>query len=227
MGSPRYPYACSSRPISSVILYLIVIGICIACGVLAQATSALPGFQRHLQTSAIWSKLKGNIFLPALFGARRLEPLPGSIGYLPGRALSIFIGVYIALNIVFSAISFRSFQPNIYFLSRQFELCEYVGNRTGTLSLVNMSIAILFAGRNNLLIAVTGWTHTTFLTLHRWTARVAAVQAVVHSICYTLAYFEPGYEGAKAYAAKAAEPFYVSALFLFNLRHFSHPFHSY
>ncbi|KAH7027176.1 ferric reductase like transmembrane component-domain-containing protein [Microdochium trichocladiopsis] len=71
-----------------------------------------------------------------------------------------------------------------------------------------MSISILFAGRNNLLIALTGWSQTTFLTLHRWTARVATVQAVVHSIAYTLAYFEPGYEGASAYAAKAAEPFY-------------------
>lgn len=88
-------------------------------------------------------------------------------------------------------------------------MCEYVGNRTGTLSLVNMSISILFAGRNNLLIALTGWSQTTFLTLHRWTARVATVQAVVHSIAYTLAYFEPGYEGAAAYAAKVAEPFYV------------------
>jgi hypothetical protein len=90
-----------------------------------------------------------------------------------------------------------------------------------------MSIAILFVGRNNLLIALTGWSQMTFMTLHRWTARVAALQAVVHSICYTLAYFDPGYEGASAYAAKAAEPFYVGVqlpapkhlreLYLFNL----------
>ncbi len=131
------------------------------------------------------------------------------MGYLPGRALSIFIGVYVVLNVVFSAVSFGTFSPNLWFMSPQFETCEYVGNRTGTLSLVNMSIAILFAGRNNLLIALTGWSQTTFMTLHRWTARVATVQAVVHSIAYTVAYFEPGYEGAAAYAAKAAEPFYV------------------
>ena len=90
----------------------------------------------------------------------------------------------------------------------EFELCEYVGNRTGTLCLVNISIAILFSGRNNILIALTGWSQTTFLTLHRWVARVATVQVVVHSIVYTLAYFEPGYEGASGYAAMAAEPFY-------------------
>jgi predicted ferric reductase len=121
----------------------------------------------------------------------------------------VFILIYVLLNIIFSSISFRSFSPNTWFPSPQFELCEYVGNRTGTLSLVNMSIAILFAGRNNILIAVTGWSQTTFLTFHRWAARVATLQVVVHSIVYTLAYFEPGSDGASAYAAKAAEPFYV------------------
>jgi predicted ferric reductase len=136
------------------------------------------------------------------------------VGYLPGRTLGIFIGTYVVLNIVLSAVSFRNFRPNIWFFSSQFETCEYVGNRTGTLSLVNISIAILFAGRNNLLIVLTGWSQTTFMTLHRWTARVATLQAVAHSIVYTLAYFEPGYDGATAYAAKAAEPFYVSFRFL-------------
>ena len=191
------------------ILYLIVIGVCIGCGVLTQLAARSPSFQKQLQTSALWSKLRQYVLLPALFRYRRLESLPANIGYVPGRALSIFIFVYVALNIIFSSISFRSFQPNIWFMSSGFELCEYVGNRAGTLSLVNISIAILFAGRNNILIPLTGWSQTSFLTLHRWAARVAAVQAVVHSIVYTLAYFEPGYEGASAYAAKAAEPFYV------------------
>ncbi|KAK3344491.1 ferric reductase like transmembrane component-domain-containing protein [Lasiosphaeria hispida] len=192
----------------SVMLYFLVIGACLLCGVSVQTASRLPGFQKKLRASRLWCKLQQHIILPALFGSRSLEPLPGQVGYLPSRLLSIFIGLYIILNIVFSAVSFRSFQPNIWFLSLQFEICEYVGNRTGTLSLVNMSIAILFAGRNNFLIALTGWNQTTFMVLHRWTARVAAVQAVVHSIVYTLAYFEPGYGGAVAYAAKAAEPFY-------------------
>lgn len=121
----------------------------------------------------------------------------------------MFIVVYVILNVIFSAVGYGSFQPNVMFKSKGFELCEYVGNRTGTLSLVNASIAILFAGRNNLLIAWTGWSLTTFITLHRWTARMATLQALVHSIVYTLAYWQPGYGGAAAYAAKAMEPFYV------------------
>ncbi|KFY94343.1 hypothetical protein V500_03316 [Pseudogymnoascus sp. VKM F-4518 (FW-2643)] len=154
------------------------------------------------------TKLQQHIFLPALFGSRRLEPLPGNVGYVLSRTLSIFIAVFIILNVILSSVSYRTSQPNTWFKSAQFELCEYVGNRTGTLSLVNMCISILFAGRNNILIALTGWNQTAFLTLHRWTAGVAALQAVVHSIAYTLAYFEPGYGGAAEYAVQAAMPFY-------------------
>ncbi|KAI1848734.1 hypothetical protein JX265_005640 [Neoarthrinium moseri] len=192
----------------SVILYLLVIGTCIIAGAFAHIRGAFPGFQKKLQTSNLWAKLQGLVFLPAFVGTRRLEPLPGKIGYVPSRALGIFITVFVILNVVFSAVNFQSFQPNIWFFSSGFELCEYVGNRTGTLSLVNLTIAILFAGRNNLLLAITGWNQTAFLTLHRWIARVATLQAVVHSIAYTVAYFEPGYEGASAYAAKAADPFF-------------------
>ncbi|ESZ95052.1 ferric reductase like transmembrane component [Sclerotinia borealis F-4128] len=191
-----------------VMLYLIVIGICVGTGILAQARSIFPRFQKQMNYSTLWAKLQQHIFLPSLLGSRHLEPLPGNVGYLPGRILSIFIGIYIALNVVLSSVSFRTFFPNTFFAAPQFELCEYVGNRTGTLSLVNMSISTLFAGRNNILINLTGWGQSTFITLHRWTARVAVLQAVVHSICYTVAYFEPGSGGAAAYVAKIAEPFY-------------------
>ncbi|KAI1352080.1 ferric reductase like transmembrane component-domain-containing protein [Xylaria sp. FL0043] len=193
----------------SMILYLIVIATCLFWGVKIQLTSILPvNVYRRIQNSTLASSLQRHVTLPALFGSRHLEPLPAKLGYVPGRALSISISIYVALNIIFSSISFRSFQPNIYWPSQRVELCEYVGNRTGMLSLVNISIAILFAGRNNLLIAITGWSQTTFLTLHRWAARVATLQAIVHSAVYTLQYTDPGYEGATPYSVEAAEPFY-------------------
>ncbi|KAI1357657.1 hypothetical protein F5Y08DRAFT_323812 [Xylaria arbuscula] len=192
----------------SVALILLVIGIILACGIANQLLSSSPGLQKQLQSSSLWSKLRQHLWLPALVGPWHLQPLFGRLGYVPSRMLSINIGLYIILNIIFSSVSFRSFQPNVYFLSWQFEICEYVGNRTGTLSLVNTAIAILFAGRNNLLINLTGWSQSTFLTLHRWSARVATAQAIVHSVVYTLAYWEPGYEGAVTYATQAAMPFY-------------------
>ncbi|KAI1751893.1 ferric reductase like transmembrane component [Xylaria castorea] len=192
----------------SVALIILVIGVVLACGITNQLITISPGFQKQIQSSRIWSKFRQHLFLPALVGSRHLQPLPGRVGYVPSRILSINIGLYVILNIIFSSVSFGSFQPNIAFFSWQFEICEYIGNRTGTLSLVNTAIAVLFAGRNNLLIGLTGWSQTTFLTLHRWSARVATAQAIVHSVVYTTAYWEPGYAGAAAYAAQAAMPFY-------------------
>ncbi|KAK5630936.1 hypothetical protein RRF57_006651 [Xylaria bambusicola] len=188
----------------SVILYLLVIGACLIWGIKNQLASIFPLAYRQVRTTKLALRLQHYISLPALFGSRHLEPLPANLGYIPSRALSISISIYIALNIIFSSISFGSFQPNVYFPSQRFELCEYVGNRTGTLSLH----CHIIAGRNNLLISITGWSQTTFLTLHRWVARVATVQAIVHSAVYTLQYVDPGYEGATSYSAKAAEPFY-------------------
>ncbi|KAK1756340.1 ferric reductase like transmembrane component-domain-containing protein [Echria macrotheca] len=193
----------------SLILYLVTIGIIVITGILAQTTALVPALRRHIQSSKPYTMLQQTVFLPALFSQRRLDPLPASIGYLPSRVLTLFISVLVILNVVFCSVSFGTFQPgNIWFMSAQFETAEYVGNRSGTLSLVNMSIAILFAGRNNILINLTGWTQTTFLVLHRWTARLAVFEAIVHSIAYTAAYFQPGYGGAEAYAAEAAMPFY-------------------
>ncbi|KAM7187165.1 Ferric reductase like transmembrane component domain containing protein [Naviculisporaceae sp. PSN 640] len=187
-------------------LIFIFVGSCLVLGILTQIRSR----SQPKTGNKPASKLKQHLLLPALTpSSRRLEPLPSKIGYIPSRALSVAISLYVVLNVIFSAVSIRSFQPNTWFLSAGFELCEYVGNRTGTLSLVNMALAILLSGRNNILIALTGWSQTTFLTLHRWIARISVVQVVVHSIAYTAAYFQEGYGGVSAYAEKAAEPFYT------------------
>ncbi|KAI0163837.1 ferric reductase like transmembrane component-domain-containing protein [Xylariaceae sp. FL1272] len=192
----------------SVALLILTFGVCIACGIAVQAGVLFPRLAKKVQSMNPVSLLRRVLFLPALIGSRHLEPLPGQLGYVPSRMLSIALFVYIALNVVFSAVDFSIFQPNFFWTSAQYELCEYIGNRTGTLSLVNTVIAILFAGRNNPLIALTGWSQTTFMVLHRWAARVATVQAIVHSIVYTIAQYAPTYVGAAAYAAMVVQPYW-------------------
>jgi len=44
--------------------------------------------------------------------------------------------------------------------------------------------------RNNLLMGLTGWHFGTFNNFHRWIARVATLQAVIHSIGYTVLVFD-------------------------------------
>jgi predicted ferric reductase len=53
---------------------------------------------------------------------------------------------------------------------------------------------------------VTGFSQTTCITFHRWAARIATLQAVVHSIIYTFYYFWEG--GSAAYYTEASKAFY-------------------
>jgi hypothetical protein len=57
-----------------------------------------------------------------------------------------------------------------------------------------------------LLINITGWSQSTMLAIHRWASRVATVQAVVHSIIYTITYIWTG--GYAAYQTEAAMAYY-------------------
>ncbi|KAI1319637.1 ferric reductase like transmembrane component [Xylariaceae sp. FL0255] len=192
----------------AVALVLTVFGVFLLCGLGVQFGILFPRSQKKLRSFGLLAKVRQYLVLPPLFGTQRLEPLPGQVGYVPGRMLSIFIFVYVALNIVFSAVNFTYFTPNFFYASPEYQLCEYIGNRTGTLSLVNTAIAILFAGRLNPLVGLTGWSQTTFLTLHRWSARVATVQAIIHSVAYTVGQWAPGYMGAVSYAAQLAMPYW-------------------
>jgi predicted ferric reductase len=94
----------------------------------------------------------------------------------------------------------------VWYADRRHEIAAYVSNRTGVLSFANLALAILFSGRNNLLIYITGWSQSTILAIHRWASRVATVQAVVHSILYTLTYIWTG--GYTAYRTEAAMAYY-------------------
>jgi predicted ferric reductase len=128
------------------------------------------------------------------------------IGYAPSRIVSLVMFIYVLLNIIFSAAPYNSKQPNSWFADTKTEIATYVANRTGVLSFANMALAILFAGRLNPLLHLTGLSQTTCLIFHRWSARVATVQAIVHSIIYTCTNYWAG--GSAAYYAAAAEPYY-------------------
>ncbi|CAD0115471.1 unnamed protein product [Aureobasidium uvarum] len=90
-----------------------------------------------------------------------------------------------------------------YVTMKEFVLSEHRHTRY---AFANLALAIFFSGRNNLLMYITGWSQSTMLAIHRWASRVATVQAVVHSIIYTITYFWTG--GSVAYQTEAAKPYY-------------------
>ena len=51
---------------------------------------------------------------------------------------------------------------------------------------------ILFAGRNNILLWLTNWSHSTFIVLYRWIARLFALHTILHSIFFLAARIQTG-----------------------------------
>jgi hypothetical protein len=186
----------------SLVVWLVTIGMIVIVGAYTFYLASV----KPKPSSSFSRKLNQHLFMPSLFGSRQLEPLPYNIGYVPSRILSLFIFIYVSLNFIFCCVSYNIKSPNTWFSEDKDQLVSYISNRTGVLSYANLGLAIVFSGRNNLLFAITGWSQTTFLTIHRWVSRVATVQAIVHSIIYTITYFWSG--GAAGYYAEAAKAYY-------------------
>lgn len=70
------------------------------------------------------------------------------------------------------------------------QLWRYVSDRTGIISLANFPLTWMFGTRNNVLLWLTGWDFATYNNFHRWVARVATLEAVVHSVGYTVMVME-------------------------------------
>ncbi|TID23948.1 hypothetical protein CANINC_003109 [Pichia inconspicua] len=60
-----------------------------------------------------------------------------------------------------------------------------VADRTGIMSFGKIPLLILFAGRNNFLLWVTGWSYSTFLHFHKIVAYWMALDALIHSVAWT------------------------------------------
>lgn len=143
------------------------------------------------------SRLNAYLNYPPVTGSRHSVPLFNFM-IMPTRGQSIFLSYLIAINVILCSTGYESRQPNSWYASTTQEIRSFVGNRTGALSLVNLALSVLYAGRNNVLISLTDWSHTTFLLLHRWVASIATLQACIHSAIYLYNYLESGEHATEA-----------------------------
>ena len=72
------------------------------------------------------------------------------------------------------------------FGSETHQIWRYVSDRTGIISFANFPVIWLFGMRNNVALWLTGWDFGTYNNFHRWVARIATLQAVIHSVGYTV-----------------------------------------
>ena len=150
---------------------------CIMTPIVFSGLGRLP-FPRHFT-----ARFNALLNYPPLLGMHHRVPLLGFTN-IPTRGQSLYLFYLIAINVIFCSVDYRSWQPNSWFSSQRSEIAAYISNRTGALSLVNLAIAVLFAGRNNFLLWVTDWPYDSYLLFHRYIAAIATLQACIHSAMY-------------------------------------------
>lgn len=128
--------------------------------------------------------LKRFIIIPATFNNRCSQPFGWCT--IPNRVQSLTIFAFVMLNVLLCTVNYRLTDGNLYWPAYREQLLRYVSDRTGIISLINFPLIWLFGMRNNLLIWLTGWDFGTYNNFHRWVARVSTVQAIIHSIGYTI-----------------------------------------
>lgn len=121
---------------------------------------------------------------PPAIGRHHKVPILWGLTNMPTRGQALFISYLIILNVVLNAVGYSSRQPNAWYMSTSQEIVTYITNRAGCLSFANIPLLILYAGRNNVLLWLTNWSHETFLIVHRYIAGIATLQAVLHSAIY-------------------------------------------
>lgn len=90
--------------------------------------------------------------------------------------------MFFILNVVLSAVNYEPKQPHAWYATQRKEITAYIFYRTGVLAFVLAPLVFLFSSRNNILLWMTNWSHSTFLLLHRWLARIFALQVLLHTL---------------------------------------------
>lgn len=122
--------------------------------------------------------IKQHLLYAPLFRRRHQKQMrigPVETGILPTRFQSLLLAGIIVMNVVLWAYGIKWNGPMITKL-------KHLGNRSGTLAVVNMIPLVIMAGRNNPLISWLGISYDTFNLMHRWFGRIVVALAASHGV---------------------------------------------
>lgn len=142
--------------------------------------------------STLSKTIKPYLVWQSAIGTYQARPLPYLLGNAPTVGQALYILMFLILNIILTSVSYQSRQPNAWYSSTWREIMAYVLYRTGAFAYIIAPLIWLFSGRNNILLWLTNWSHSTFLLLHRWVARIFTLQVLIHSVVSVVLYKAEG-----------------------------------
>ncbi|KAJ3524825.1 hypothetical protein NMY22_g10838 [Coprinellus aureogranulatus] len=137
---------------------------------------------RFLPLRPLWySRLAASLERP-LVGRRHRTPIVADLGIMPTRGQSLYLAYLLVTQGLLCVFPLIYLSPNPVATTRGHHYLLVIGDRTGVVSMANFVALFLFASRNNFLLWITNWRHSTFLLLHRWIGYCLILEVAGHSI---------------------------------------------
>lgn len=185
-----------------------------------------PGFVHKTTNNRVALFFRKKLINPAAFGYKHSVPIKwGPINMsLPTRAQTWVLAVYFGMYIIFIFIKYDIYDGNTRYTTRTLQISRYVGDRAGLIAMSQLPLIYAFAGRNNILMFLTGLSYDTMSVYHRWVARLMYLNVFIHGITFSINYRKGG-----TYFKEMKEPAVVwgiaatvciSFTLVISLRHF-------
>lgn len=106
---------------------------------------------------------------------------------IPTGSQFLILSAYVVAHILSCTIGYRVVKHDpLYDNNTHVELCKGVALRTGIIAFANLPLAVGLAGRNNILVLITGVPKQTWMVLHHAAGRMIVILSIVHTICYLI-----------------------------------------
>lgn len=130
-------------------------------------------------------QIRSHIVLAPTFKYRHATPVSwwGWTLKLPSRQESLIVLGSCILNTIFLFADYGYYKPNTSSAADVFP--GLYGERSGFLAMFLFPLMMLFGGRNNFLLWLTGWPLDTFNVFHKWLGRIIVVDLFVHAVAYS------------------------------------------
>ncbi|GME71747.1 unnamed protein product [Ambrosiozyma monospora] len=139
-------------------------------------------------TGSLFNAYRKNISLAPTFKKHHINPVQSLFaqGYIPTRFESIVIGIHFLYSILSCAIIGYGYYPgDKVFKTYMAAVARYYGDRAIIFAVYQIPLVYLFAGRNNFMQWITGWSYSRFVTFHKWLSRMLILEILIHSLAFT------------------------------------------
>ena len=137
-----------------------------------------------VNNNRVFRFFQANIFLKPVFGKKHKSDY--IFGCVPVTADAIIIIGFIILDVVACFVNIHFLPNSTIWPVKATQIGRLIGDRSGYIAVFTTNLTWLFAGRNNFILWCTGWNFQSFLTYHKWVARMTVFNVLVHSIAYLI-----------------------------------------